>query len=521
MSSNRDGQKQFKYGREIDQYIEWGFDAIPLRPFTKRPLCNAWSSIRPDKQWEDAPEDVNVGIRCGGANNIAVLDADDKNKPGTALAIQNHLLGLGINPKEMPIVKTASGVGKHTYFRLEENLEGNMKQLRGDLAGEFRYGPGAIVVAPPSEFDNTRYELVNGDFRNLPILSFQDIAPLVEALDTLVPLPAIPTVCRQELVIPRNAMPILMGNYHALYSDRSSAEQALTQMLVNAGYSFDEVLSLFLSYPGTGKFRERYQKDPDSGVRYLRNGYDKAVARLGRQSEVRQQIQRNQAWMENVPWNGRGGSSDRAVYYAHCQIAYRAGRIEYHASARELAEFANANAVTVSRANKRLVAKGLIQLVSPDKGSKASVYRLTLQWPGQTATLIPPSLCEGVLQFVQHDTFAYHGLGKSAAEVYEILIREGALTVGELSEKTGRSRKTVQRALSRLCRIDDPLTGERIYLVEQDDPCWYAIKADESQLNRIAEILGTNGLGAKRKERHLYERDQHKRLLSKRQETSR
>ena len=156
----------------VNLYSELGFDTIPLHPGNKNPLSNTWQLKEPHRQWANTPTYANVGIRGGGMARIAIIDCDEKDKPGTFDTAKNWLNGLGFLKGSYPVIQTASGVGRHIYISFAGNLNGDWRKLHSDFgAGEFRYGSGAYVVAPPSIVnENSAYTLVSGDFRFIPEL---------------------------------------------------------------------------------------------------------------------------------------------------------------------------------------------------------------------------------------------------------------------------------------------------------------------------------------------------------------
>ena len=126
------------------------------------------------------------------------------------------------------------------------------------------------------------------------------------------------------------------------------------------------------------------------------------------------------------------------------------------------------------------------------------------------------------LDVASHDVFRYGGgLNGSSAEVYFFLLRWGPMTACEIVQRTGRSKRTVHRVLRRMARIFDSVTGELLALVEkQGDGRWRAL--ENVNLDLIAEILGTAGIGEKQRKKHAEQRRFHARQLSRlREESSR
>ena len=115
-----------------------------------------------------------------------------------------------------------------------------------------------------------------------------------------------------------------------------------------------------------------------------------------------------------------------------------------------------------------------------------------------------------LLDLLSHDAFRYGGgLNKSAAEVYWVLLQE-PMTTEEIVQQTGRSRRTVFRTLSRMSKIVDYSTGEIISMVEKDGSSWHAVETD---LDRIAYLVGRAGTRRKQIEKHNSQRRAHKRYI--------
>lgn len=102
------------------------------------------------------------------------------------------------------------------------------------------------------------------------------------------------------------------------------------------------------------------------------------------------------------------------------------------------------------------------------------------------------------------------GLGKSAGQVWQVL-QERPASVDELAEATGRHKKTIERAIARMLKIDDPLTGEFLPMVASNDgKIFHALHVD---LDRIARAVGTAGAGERQQKEHAKERRLHARSL--------
>jgi hypothetical protein len=167
-------------------YTELGFDAIPLIPGEKNPLPAGWQRRAIHRLRQDVPTGVNIGLRGGGPVQAAFIDCDDKTRPGTFGTAQSWLAGLVYMPGDYLVVMSASGVGRHIYATFAGGLPGSVRTLAKDFgAGEFRYGPGGFVAAPPSVVSRGgQYQLIAGDFRQMPRLNLKDVLPILGNQDT-------------------------------------------------------------------------------------------------------------------------------------------------------------------------------------------------------------------------------------------------------------------------------------------------------------------------------------------------
>ena len=118
---------------------------------------------------------------------------------------------------------------------------------------------------------------------------------------------------------------------------------------------------------------------------------------------------------------------------------------------------------------------------------------------------------EDYLQIVSHDVFRYGGgLNKSAAEVYWCLKQE-PMSAKEIIWRTGISKSTVFRVLGKMSKIIDSRTGEVLPMVQSNTGIWEV--APDVNLNRIALLVGTAGIGKKKREQYKREQKQHRNEL--------
>lgn len=443
----------------------------------------------------------NLGIRAGGPSQIAFLDCDEKNHPGTYETAQAWLAGLGWLPGDYPVIQTASIIGRHIALRFTETLPGHSRIIKPDFgAGEFRFGPGSMVVAPPSQItDGGQYILIAGDYRQLPGLQTRDILPILSN-------PTTQASTRNRQGIPRKAFSLLHGKGLNRYKSRSEAEQALITILINAGHDFPNILALFQSYPCAGKFNELSQLSRNRAFSWLKRSYEEALAWCSRQqSQGRQLAEAALDFAASKPWPGRTGAVDQVVFIAHARIAFKSGQRIYAASSRTLAELAGITQPTASAATTRLIRNGLICLEKPGAFDYAAQYSLV-----QTLSLPKTFLCEEVIKNAHpHDTFRHRGLGKSAWQIYQKLLG-GPQSPRELSQSLGRNIRTVKRNLKRMEAITDRKTGEVIAMVKETKPTWQAIPIN---LDQVARILGTYQQTELQIRKHTRERNQYRRTL--------
>jgi len=235
-------------GRLHSQYLDWGYQPIPLRPFSKLPLVKGWQTRPTLSQWHNTSGSVNIGLRAGDGR--AFIDCDDKNQPGTFESITNWLKGLGHD--FYPVIQTASGVGRHIYVNFIGDLLGSKRNLTIGT-GEFCYDYGAYVVAPPSTIDTGTYTLIGGDLLSLPMLDLQDIASLVNLNNN--------GKKKRYPRMSRNAQALTAGRGFERYKSRSEAEGALILSLINSGFDYCEIKKIFDKSPALGHYHEHDNKE--------------------------------------------------------------------------------------------------------------------------------------------------------------------------------------------------------------------------------------------------------------------
>lgn len=140
------------------RYYEKGFTPLPLKPTAKEPAVawRHWEYRRPE--WDEIEQafnyvitvfgSCNIGLICGQAHNLAVLDIDSPEKFEVAKDV------LGFKIPTTPFVKTPKGF--HVYFRYPEGYKLERVERLNDWGCELR-GNKCIIVAPPSIVNEHEY----------------------------------------------------------------------------------------------------------------------------------------------------------------------------------------------------------------------------------------------------------------------------------------------------------------------------------------------------------------------------
>ena len=490
----------------VGYYLDCGLEPIPLKPLSKEPFLSNWNKKPLYDLWENIDCKVNVGLRCGGDNNFAVIDCDNKKSPDTFKNVISYLEDRKIPYLESPIVETSSKVGRHIYIKTTERIYGNSFKKINPIhgCGELRFGTGAFVVAPPSHCENP-YVFINGDVSNIPTIHLEDLQGLVDSRLQ---------VMKDDIGIPRRSYELLLSPNLGNYKSESEKEQAIITGIVNAARNegknlltedFEEFMYQTFQRYKPRKFQNKHERDPSEARKYISICFRKSVDFTNKDSSFRKKISNAIYWAKAIPWKGRTGAIDRAVYIAHAQIAYRKGTMPYHASCRDLAILSNVSSPnTISEANKRLVKMGYINLVREGVARLANVYiicnidTLPLEQPVRECPVC-----------VRNDSFCWGALNKTGYEVYTSLI-DMPLTVKEIAEKTGRGLRTIKNKLRMMANIRDANTGEIIEIVKEISGKWIAIDVD---FDKVAKAIGVLGKDEKKVQKFTRERRSHNKSL--------
>jgi len=420
----------------------------------------------PDQQWRQ------VDQRDGGfRGNLAVLAGGgvvfvDGDSPETVEHLRQFFGALGYQDREIVTVITASGYGRHFWLRAANVPPGTPSYFRLDPAigpGELRVNR-APVTAPCSAIDGHRYRFEAGTAPETLLtqkpIPWSRLTPLIgkrplhlaRVTTPPIPLPYVPglddwaahLLTRLSALPPKAATRRLIAAAgdqpeYITYPSRSEAEQAVICHAITRGWTFAQIQELFeAALPG-----HYASMKPRARASYLRTSYENALT-LVASARPRVQIAAWYRTAEQVAATGRGGSVDYLIYRALLQRGWRAATTTPNMSTRDLALAASVRAATARASLKRLEGKGLISIYQRGNAWRATAYRLAgLAAPAPPPTSAIDNLPGGA------ELWAHDKLGPTAGLVYARLTIT-PLTVTALAEATGKHRRTVHRALTRL-----------------------------------------------------------------------
>lgn len=488
-------------------------------PRTEHGIHDASGAREIVRDWWGLWGDSNLGLATGARSQIFALDVDKGAGGFDSLAQLEHTHGAF--PRTVTD-RTQSG-GRHFLFKYPGFEIGNGKLAQGiDLRGD-----RGLLVIPSSIGEHGRYEWI----------AHPGTTQIAQAPDWFLDWLAqskthageIPAAIRYGTSdgLPRGVWAMLHGARVENYtlSKRSGHEQAIITALVNRGWSFEHVRDLFDRHLyDASHYKELPRRE---ALRWLDLSYRRAVefATTHESADLRKArdlAQSQRVWAIRVPWAGRTGATDRAVYIGHTLIVEYAGKTEYHASARDLAELAGVDKITAAKANRRLAKpeRGLIRVIKDSGASLATKYELLPQ--NQSAAKVVHSLtggglseCTKIPSFLSHDAFRRKsrtrdgrkrdGLGKSAAQVFATVSESPGLHIGEIAKRSGRNRETVRDVLGRMLGLDlvrcEIVPGNRRAV-------WFVCEG--VNFDSIAQEIGTAGAHERQRLKHKQERAKHR-----------
>lgn len=493
---------------------EQGVPVLPVRtdkrPLTRHGVHQASTDQNTIREWFARFPGLQIAAAAGGPAHMLVIDCDRHGGPDGVAAYA----ALGIPDVGEPLVRTGRG-GRHHWFRAGRAVGSGA----GILApGIDHRGEGAYVLTPDSVSDYGAYEWERRLQRTgLPLapapLMDRLTAPAAAAGSTWEPSPGALIRRLQGAVVGErnytlNLCAFLMGRLVAAgRQDERTALASLTETGLALGLPAREVRATV-----------------KSGL------FDGIAARgLVPLAEHRRQALQALEWAGGQTWSGRAGPTMRGVFVGHALCALQAGRAEYGADVRTLAELANVARSTAQRSTIRLLAAGFLERVDPGRqplpegAVTAARYRLCLngtitqcnpeigkmgdvgvegEWANDDDTAVMASERAAGLPHT-HELFSRHGLGREAGLVFAALQALPG-NIDSLVTRTGRSRRSVYRAIEHLTHIMDQAGGQLPPLVRSGPAGWIAELAD---LDEVARRLGVAGLRERQHAQHERERE--------------
>jgi DNA-binding MarR family transcriptional regulator len=512
--SNRTPQKGTlnKLQAVAADYAAHGLTVIPALPRTKEAALN-WKTFQVDAPSERernamfSEPGLNIAFVCGAVSgNVMQIDCETPRAFERQYALVNRA---GLSDTWIDLSPSGGG---HFSFRLPFPVK-----TRGKVEDVEILSEGRISLLPPSiavsKTDGTLrpYETANRPAEILTVDSVDQLHWLNLERASLQ---------TQFRAFPRKAQRMLEGEWdRRCYASRSEVDQAIIASLVNAGFSWESILAAFRRYPAAGKFSSIYHADSHAGLEWLRVSWNEARDFCANTSPARKNALDLFNHAQSIPWRGRTGSTQRACFAAHCGLSYRSGHRIYHASVRDVAEFAGIDKSTASTATARLCAAGALKLTQRAAYTFASKYELPLYSnlitkPENTRSCghsINP-ICVGVSavsSFLTPEAFRRKGLGLSCLEVLHAL-SAGPLSAPQIADKTGRHVQTVRTALKEL---------KEHGLVAKTGKYWRGRSLEDIDLDDLARTVSVKGAALAQKERHSADRIRHKLRRRIRQQT--
>lgn len=236
--------------REAVAYAERGWPVFPVwptkdkNPMTSNGFKDASTDVTVIKRWWARNPYANIGIRTGKASGLFVLDVDVKN--GDGFESLKKLTDVYGELPETRTHRTASG-GKHYLFVCPPEEVGSSRDRIGtwlDIRCEDGY-----IVAPPSEIEGKRYEVLNPD---VPIAEAPEwLVTLAREVKKQEPKPKAKvisegsrneTIFREALKCKRSGMPVedaCTQMFKLNLSCDPPLEDAEVEKVVNSAYRYE------------------------------------------------------------------------------------------------------------------------------------------------------------------------------------------------------------------------------------------------------------------------------------------
>jgi hypothetical protein len=505
-------------------YNNIGIQLIPLPAGTKG--GTAWKKYTGKPQTgEDIDsmfgyERKNIALLAGGySNNFAIVDFDETKAFSWACFNIKYFTDIATNT-----LSCKTRRGSHIAIRTSEPIR-NAKFTGGDILAQDKYALYPNSIHP----NGGEYQfLYDYDAKVWEIdLDDKSLQPFIKHFNLQKNGTDIPVnyegkhvaITGRPYGFPSRLWDLLtIGDVKGHYHSNSEADQAIITWSVNQGWGYDTIYELFRRFSHEDS---RFRKKGKHEESYLKTCFKNAVEYVSEhRSQVDKKIDSLYQLAHTTQWEGRSGRTDKAVYIVMLDIARQTGILEVGASIREIAERAGINMVTAYRALNRLP---YIKQTEPAVRDKPGIFELTLQNNNNnnnnkfSLSNIPSQFSSspvlGVLgELYTQDVFRHKGLGKTAASIYQVLLKEGDFCdLKKISKLSGVPFQTVYRKI--------PLMKKAGLIEISGDGYGKKIKAvKDADLNKAAQIVGTAGKGEAEKKKHKKERENYRKYLNKTQQ---
>lgn len=506
-----------------------GLNVFPIRPGSKAPF-DAWAILKTTRLHPDALHRAFAPLATGELPNLAIVTGHTSGDL-FCLDCEDEKTFLGqirqFRRRHLPVWALRSGGAKRGGHILVRCAEGTVKHVTADAVAAAApelgtlevLSNGAYFVGPGSLHpDGGRYtfHITDGDEPPTIHLADLDWLPLevISGRCAGRPMTAKSALAAKTLDFLQNGAPPRTRNarLYAAAKDIHGNEcegvpldydgpRGLWARLEAAARNCDRTYDPFTDAEITSTIASARSK-PCQPAKWAGRAHRK-------KSTAAPVWQRARAWALSQHWPGKAGTTDRAVFLAHCERAKfgdRTGAGCWRASVDELSELAGFSPNAVIAANRRLVAAGHLARVGVDRLSAAALYAFP---PAAACCQIctPTSLGKVGVQIRQNSDAAERGaLGKTAWVLYAALLdADGPLTTRQAADLAHLSYRQTRRALLKLeSYVDD--CGYR--MVEQTARgAWVAFEVTDDWLRFIVtDPAGTTGAGERRKAKNRAER---------------
>jgi len=405
------------------------------------------------RRWWSRWPTANIGIPTGERSGLLVLDIDEHGFTSLEALEEEH----GPLPETLT-VRTGGG-GMHVYLKYPPGEACEVRNSAGRVgAGLDVRGEGGYAVAPPSRTDKGPYAFLDRFPRADPPEWLLEAArgPDMAATDEAGPdtggaggldageLEPIPKGERGDTLFRIGCSLRARGcEYARILAELERINRARCSPPIGA-------------HPDDTDARE-LEKIAESVV----SRYPAGDAAPAPEPEALKNVEALfSGVLERLEWTGRGGPTDRAVYAALLITARRYGQpsrggLKVYVSVRALALAAGTSKKTAGKALDRLRGRKLLHRASEGRGTKAGALILRVSEVTQEVDTQPQGgvstdsglLLRSYLRELLRLRWGPGRIGKLRALLLEVIAQTGETPLSVLSDRTGRRRYDVRRAL--------------------------------------------------------------------------